>query len=175
MDDLGADECTVPAPAAQGELDDDWDAGLFEDFEGWPAAAPKAQVPDSREMRIVCEALHAYWCSPATLPNDALLSCYLLHDIGARNSPFTRLLCDSPYARLAYKALRRYDTNSCRVNNAGGVWLTMKSRLEEVLPKHLHYSERRIDDDEEESEAEAEGDVAGTLEDDPPGQSSAAV
>ena len=102
-------------------------------------------------MRMACEALHSFWSSPDTPPEDAQLAYLLLHDIGARNSPSSRFDADSACTRLLYRALCAFDTNECLMFNAGGYEHVLRKALERVLPEHLHH---RDDEDEDEDEDE---------------------
>ena len=99
-------------------------------------------------MRLACEALHAHWQHSGTPPNASMMCYLLLHDIGARDSDLDTLLHDSWAARLVYKALCSYDTETCAISNAGGVWASMRPLLEAVLPAGLHRAES-VDEDED--------------------------
>eukprot|EP00798_Chlamydomonas_sp_ICE-L_P006853 gene6853-30829_t len=85
--------------------------------------------------------------SSSTSPNEALMCYLLLHDIGARDSPLNTLLYDSWRSRLVYKALCGYDTETCAISNAGGVWAGMRPLLEAVLPSYIHVSDDTDDED----------------------------
>jgi hypothetical protein len=76
------------------------------------------------------------------------MSHMLLHDIGA-NDGFTLhdLLYDSWKSRLVYKALCGYDTETCAISNAGGVWTSLRPQLEAVLPAYMYVVIDRRDDD----------------------------
>eukprot|EP00798_Chlamydomonas_sp_ICE-L_P000152 gene152-1674_t len=115
---------------------------------GWLNQFPlKTCPPSSNSMRLVCEALHAHSGSSSTSPNEALMCYLLLHDIGARDSPLNTLLYDSWRSRLVYKALCGYDTETCAISNAGGVWAGMRPLLEAVLPSYIHVSDDTDDED----------------------------
>lgn len=115
----------------------------------------RTRAPSSKTMRLACEALHAYSHNPTTSPDETLLSYLLLHDIGARDTDFETFLDldpqhpqDSWAARLLYKALCVYDTETCAISNAAGVWACMRPLFEAVLPKGLHEVSDDEDDDE---------------------------
>jgi hypothetical protein len=123
-----------------------------------PCSAPVQQQtrpPSCQYMRLACEALHAHWqrSSGSSTPPDESLMCYLLlHDIGARDSDLETYLHDSWATRLMYKALCSYDTETCAISNAGGVWASMRPLLEAVLPTALHRVDSDDSDDEDEDE-----------------------
>lgn len=115
----------------------------------------QTRAPSCQYMRLTCEALHAHWERGSTPPDESLMCYLLLHDIGARDPDLETYLHDSWAARLVYKALCSYDTETCAISNAGGVWASMRPLLEAVLPTAMHRVDSD-DDDEDDDEDEHE-------------------
>jgi hypothetical protein len=63
----------------------------------------------------------------------------LAQRIVSKRMSMRELLADLDALKEVYATLMIYDTNYCPIGNAGGVWCSMRSRIEAVLPEHLHH------------------------------------